>query len=577
MKLGQVLANLMEGVAVKWQPEEALDELARAALEHTRSRNVLIARMNDELGVVEFQNGAGRDWEETDDNAGLRLRLSREEGGGIVPYVAVTGKPFVTGDVDQEPLYRQLFGRSKSEIAVPIRDRHGRVRGVLNAESDIPDHYTDDDVQLCVALGSLASMVLEREEMGRREEALIQIGSSLDRAMSDDELIQQVLKVAGEVLRFQSCSIFLFDTTTEMFMLRGSVGQLRDKVGSVGYRAGEGCTGWVCQSGEAIRTGDPQKDPRWEGRILEFPGEQIAAYLAVPIVYRGRSIGALRVVRRQSENPYQDNRFTEDDLRLLTTIAEQVAIGLENVRSLEKQLRIERMAAWGELSAKSSHMIGNRVFAIRGDVNEFGHILAEASPSRDELAAIQRSLLTNVERIEEILQDFRDFVMATQLTTARADLNFVVRESVQEVFPRRSKVKVVFELAPDLPEVVIDVRKVRRAITELVENALSFFQEGVMSVATGRADADAVKRAKLSRAREYLKIEIADQGPGVKNELKSRIFEPFFTTRVKGMGLGLSIVKGILDAHGGTVLEEGAEGEGASFLMLLPVPEPTHG
>jgi signal transduction histidine kinase len=570
---GGLLARLMEGVAFKWGPEEALDELVLAALEHTRSRNVLIARMNDELGVIEVRNGAGRDWEETGDSAGLRLRLSREEGGGIVPYVAVTGKAFVTGDVDQEPLYRKLFERSKSEIAVPIRDRHGRVRGVLNVESDVADNYTADDVQLCMALGSLASMVLEREEMSRREEALIQIGSSLDRAMNDDELVQQVLKVAGEVLRFQSCSIFLFDTTTGKFMLRGSVGQLRDKVGSVGYRAGEGCTGWVCESGEPIRTGDPQKDPRWAGRILEFPGEQIAAYLAVPVVYRGRSIGAIRVVRRQSENPYQDNRFTEDDERLLSTIAEQVAIGLENVRSLQKQLGVERMAAWGELSAKSSHMIGNRVFAIRGDVNELGHLLADPRPRHDKLLALQQSLLTNVQRIEEILQDFRDFVMATQLSTARAELNFVVREAVQEVFPRRSKVRVEYDLAEGLPEVVIDVRKIRRAITELVENALSFFEQGALRVKTGRASAAAVRRARLARSKEYLAIEIEDQGPGIKQEHKARIFEPFFTTRVKGMGLGLSIVKGILDAHGGAVLEQGAEGKGARFLLLIPVPE----
>ncbi len=69
----------------------------------------------------------------------------------------------------------------------------------------------------------------------------------------------------------------------------------------------------------------------------------------------------------------------------------------------------------------------------------------------------------------------------------------------------------------------------------------------------------------------FVCIEVEDEGPGVPEEQKSKVFDPYQTSRAKGMGLGLSIVKGIADAHGGTVFEAGEEGKGARFVILLPI------
>ena len=357
-------------------------------------------------------------------------------------------------------------------------------------------------------------------------------------------------------------------------MLRGSISDLRDRVGEVGYRPGEGITGWVCQTGESVRLAQPQTDPRWRGRYLEHPNEEIAGFLAVPILYRRRPIGVIRVLRRTTDNPHVDNSFTEDDERILASIAEQVASGLENIRALQKAIRTEQMAAWGELSAKSSHMIGNRVFALKGDVNELGHMLADAVLNREELLEVQKSLGVNVTRVEEILQDFRDFVTATQLAPEELDLNALVRESVDEIFPKRGPIRLEYDLESSLPPVMVDPRKLRRAISELVENSLNYFETGRLRVATRRSNASDAQRAG-SKQGSFLAIEIEDEGPGIDAERKDLIFRPFYSGRVKGMGLGLSIVKGIIDAHGGGVFEDGCEGLGAKFVMLVPVATAT--
>ena len=92
-------------------------------------------------------------------------------------------------------------------------------------------------------------------------------------------------------------------------------------------------------------------------------------------------------------------------------------------------------------------------------------------------------------------------------------------------------------------------------------------------VQTRMQPAEARALCGLSSKRRYVRVEFADNGPGVPSKDKDKIFNPFFTSRAKGMGLGLSIVKGIVEAHRGRICEAGAEGKGAKFVLLLPVSE----
>lgn len=564
----QSLAKVLAKVASEGDPERALDHLTQGVLDLTRSRNAVLTVMNDELGYMELTHGAGRDWDSLATRPEVRVEVSINEG--IVGFVAASGGPVVSGDVRAEPLYRKLFESTRSEIAVPIRDTNGRIRGVLNGESDRLDAYSEDDLEICLALASIAQIVLERAQQLKRERALLLVGNALDTALSEPELLDAVLRVASEVLLFQACSIFLLDRNTGTYVLRASIGELKDRIGQIDYRSGEGCTGWVCATGKSIRLASPQGDPRWHGKYLEFPSDQIASFLAVPILSRGHCTGVIRVIRRVTKNPHLDNGFTASDEGLLVAIAEQVASGLENIRSFEKLMRTERMAAWGELSAKSSHMIGNRVFALKGDVNEIAFQLSQPNPSIETLRELAKSLDSSVQRIEEVLQDFRDFVSATQLSTEELDLNALVKETLAEVFPKRAPVKLEVLLDPAVDQVKADSKQLRRAISELVENALLWTAKGTLSVSTSRADEKLIRRAGLRPGREYLAVTIADTGPGVPADKKAAIFQPFHSERVKGMGLGLSIVKGIADAHDGAVVEIGQAGKGARFVILLP-------
>lgn len=528
----------------------------------------MIALLNDETGVLHLLYGAGPEWANTElETIDVTTR------SGIVSYVAATGQPFMSGDVSQEPQYRNLFENTLSEAAVPIRDRHGRIRGVLNVESDRQHAYNEgslDDLQM---LACIASIVINRSDANIREEALVEIGHALDQAQTEADIVKGVIRIAGEVLRFGAFSVFLFDPATDQFVLRGSVGSLKDRVGELSYRRSEGITGWVAETAKPVMTHTPATDPRWLGKNVEFPSDQIASFLAIPVVHRGRCIGVLRALRKVSENKYIDNRFTSEDQAVLIAIAEQMASALEASRSIERLVRSERMAAWGELSAKSSHMIGNRVFALKGDVNELGHVLQQPELPRQSLEDLHRSLTVNVLRIEEILQEFRDFLTATQIQPEPGNLNDLVESTAREIFPRRTKVALEFHLKPDLPEVLMDARRLRRAVSELVENAMNYVTEGAIRISTHMADVETKRKGRVPSAKPFVQLDIEDTGPGVETDKKATIFQPFHSGRVKGMGLGLSIVKGIVDAHEGAVFEDGTPGAGAKFVILLPAVE----
>jgi len=565
MELIRQINSLLAMVAHEPKPDDALKTLAEKIVELTGCRNAMIAVMNEERGCLELRHGAGLDWRDEKKGEGLCAKGTQIDG--IIAEVARSGTPYRTGNVKNEPAYRNLFESTVSEIAVPIRNPEGRVKGVLNLESDKSNAFKTEDQELCETFALMAAIAIDRHEVLAREQALIEIGNALDSALTEDELIERVIDIAGNLLRFQAFSAFLYDSRRSAFILKGSVGELRNKVGELGYQMGEGLTGWVCENQQPVLLSHPHQDPRWRGRHLEFPSDQIASFLAVPVVSRSKTIGVLRAIRRTTDNPLLDNTFTEADMQVLMAIAEQLATGLENIRNLETLIRSERMVAWGELSAKSSHMIGNRVFALKGDVNELKHLISEQTLDKSALEEIQESLSANILRIEEILQDFRDFLTATQLSLSSGDVNQIIRETVREVLPKTAT-NIDLQLDENLPLAQIDEKKFRRAISELLENALGYTTDGSLRVETALEPASKERR----RPKPMIRIAVEDTGPGVPLDKKSQIFSPFYSSRVKGMGLGLSIVKGIVDSHGGTVFEEGNPGKGARFVILLPLP-----
>ncbi len=566
----EVVAQISRLIVTNESVGKVLGMILEEAVRGCEAVRGFLAIVDHDRGELDVRYTAGDGWSE-EKRLG-RLKVSEETGRGITSHVAATAESYNSGDVDNDPYYICSFDDVKSEIAVPLVDTNGRTRGVLSLESTQRDWFTDEHERLASVLADLGVIAMALASHRAREAALVQIGKELNGFTYAQAILQKVLDVAAEALQFEDCSLFMIDRVSNKLVLRASRGALKKQINRASYDIGEGLTGWTAERKQVIRVADPSLDPRWRGLYEELPSADVGAFMAVPIIGRSGEIGVLRVQRKKSPYKWFPNDFTEEDESILSTIAGQLAVALDNVRLVDQLVKAERLAAWGEMSARSAHMIGNRVFAIKGDVNEIEYLLNSGKVDPADASKLVDSIKNGIFLLEEILNEFREFVKATHLDPVESDINELVKEAVAEGFPKRSATVLNMNLAPNLPKINADPKKLKQCFGELMENAVNFQPDGgVINVSTFIADARSKKWLKPSRqSGRYVAIRFEDNGPGIKVENKPKIFNPFFTSRAKGMGLGLSIVKGIVDAHDGMIYECGMPGKGAKFTVLLP-------
>ncbi|MDW8367761.1 MAG: GAF domain-containing protein [Abditibacteriales bacterium] len=568
--------------AVIAEYEEWLQSTLDEALAAVHGRRAFLALVDMDRGMLVVRFTAGDGWDA--EKKQRRLTLSQPRGDflqsrrGITGHVAQTGQPYVSHDVRTDPHYIKFFEDVRSEVAVPVIDpTSGRTLGVLNVDSTEVGGCTEEHIPILMKFADRAAFAVSMVEHQAREQALIEIGKELSSTVDIDHLIRRVVEGAREILRADDASVFLMDEARQVLTLAASHGPLSAKVGQeeTTYHLGEGLTGWVAQHREAIRTGDPRNDPRWKGHAPEMPPGEIAAFLAVPIEGTQGLIGVLRVVRRRKAMfAYLPAEFTETDVDVLKTLASQLAVTISRARLNDRLLQTERMAAWGEMSARSAHMIGNAVFALKGNLSELRYLINTYQCPPGAPALLER-VMANVYRIEEILSEYKDFVLATQITLSACNINDLLWDVTADCLPSRCCVTLHLQLADDLPPVMVDAKKLKRCFSEMIENAIDFQPSGGDLTISSQLATEAEVRSFVPppRAARYVKVEFADAGPGLAPEDKERVFTPFFTRKAKGMGLGLAIVKGIIDAHKGVIREVGTPGAGARFVILLPVKD----
>jgi signal transduction histidine kinase len=570
--------------------DEVLKSTLDEAMRLVGGNRAFLALVDTVSGELVLRFTAGEGW--TDDIRRLRVNVQAvsASGGssrrGITRHVVVNSRAYWTGDVSRDPHYIGFFDDVKSEIAVPIMASSGGVIGVINIESTEPDLFNQEHARLLAPLTRRAAIIVAMAEHQLREEALIAIGRDFNSMADLDALIHDVVQQAKKILRADDCSLFLMDEAAEQLELVASHGPLEEQAGqhTAKYRIGEGLTGWVAQNGRVIRVGDPRTDSRWKGVFMEAPAGEIAAVMAVPVHTHRLKPGVLRVVRERKGSLYfLPQEFTQADEDVLVTLAGQLAVAIDRTRLTNRLLNAERMAAWGEMSARAAHMIGNTVFGVKGHLNELNYILKEKDPALDpdwgETKEMTAYITRGIYRLEGILGEFRDFVLATQLHTIHSDVNQILRNVTAETFPKHTNIDLILNLSPGLPPILADEVKLKRAFGELIENSIDFQPEGgQLTIKSTLADPKSLSGlTKVSFPGQVLRLDFIDQGPGLSELDRLRVFAPFYTKKAKGMGLGLSIVKGIIEAHGGAICEIGDEDDssiGAHFVVLLPALVP---
>ena len=205
----------------------------------------------------------------------------------------------------------------------------------------------------------------------------------------------------------------------------------------------------------------------------------------------------------------------------------------------------QRAKAWGEVARRLAHEIKNPLTPIQLSAERLAMKL-EGKLQPAEQTLLQKSVRTigdQVEAMKRLVNEFRDYARLPAAQLEALDINAAVRDTL--ALYDNAGVPVRCELAEDLPRVRADPQQLRQLIHNLVQNA----QDAMAS----QAGAEVVLRTRRSDSGQWVRLQVIDSGPGFAEHILKRAFEPYVTTKAKGTGLGLAVVKKIMDEHGGRV------------------------
>lgn len=262
--------------------------------------------------------------------------------------------------------------------------------------------------------------------------------------------------------------------------------------------------------------------------------------------------------------------FSPEEISLLEGFASQMSVALENTRAYGRMKTRDRLAALGQMAAGLAHEIKNPLGAIKGAAQ----LLSEPPPDAPPLDLPTREfigiILEEVDRLDRVVSSVLDYARPAAGSSTPVDINGIVRRTTQ-IFAPTVGGELALELHPELPRVRIDPEKLRQVLLNLIQNGLQATGgRGPIVISTR------VRRGPTGWAFEaesphgWVEIAVRDRGPGISQKVLKNLFVPFFTTKSSGTGLGLAISQQIIQSAGGAIEVSSQEGEGSTFLILLP-------
>jgi len=430
---------------------------------------------------------------------------------------------------------------------------------------------------------------------------LIAVGTALCQTLHLQALLAEMMERVREVMDADACSVMLVDEASQTLRWEVALGEGAGKLQTLSVPIGQGISGRVAATGEAINIVDAQTDPRWQGRRFDAAtGVTTRSMLCVPIRVHDRIIGVIQVLNRRG------GPFTADDQRLLEALAGMGGVAIENARlyeTLEEKVQArtaeltytlaalreaqaqlvqsEKMAALGNLVAGVAHEINTPLGAVVSNTDLVARAVAKAQDAIANPAEVARYLekaagLSGVSReacrrIGDIVRSLRNFARLDEAERKPADLHEGLDSTltlVAHLLKNRISVRRDYGRLPPLDCHANQLNQV--FLNMLVNAAQAIDGPGEIVI---RTRAEPVGTDGIRGPGGAVVVEIADSGCGIAPEHLAKIFDPGFTTKGVGVGtgLGLAICYRIVANHQGKIAVDSTRGRGTTFRIVLPV------
>jgi len=399
----------------------------------------------------------------------------------------------------------------------------------------------------------------------RRLERLTMIGRELSTAADLDQVLQSILAAATELTSSDAASILALDEESNSLRFMALSSRQQNTLETVSVPLDRSIAGIVFSQKKTAAVNDVGKSPFHFKSADQVSGYQTHTLVAAPILFRNESLGVIEVVNKSNGADY-----TGDDVTILEMLASQAAIAVQNTR-LQKLMektqndnkRLDKMKS--DFVAITSHELRTPLGLIIGHSTFLRELIDEEY--RDQLDAIIKSAMRLKEIIENMssmdnFQSGMSVVRQRTVSVRRLILDTIVtyRQDAEN-----KKLKLDLDLADSDLMIEGDAQKIGVAITNLINNAITYTNEGghVFIVS--------------EQVPGYVKVSVIDDGIGIPLKDLPHIFDRFYqveshlTRKHGGMGLGLSVAKMMVEMHGGRIWAESNEGKGSIFTMLLPL------
>lgn len=392
------------------------------------------------------------------------------------------------------------------------------------------------------------------DEKIKKLERLLEISLELSSTLHLRDLLGKIVHLATELTDTEASSILLLDRRTRTLYFEAATGVKMDSLLGIPVPLEGSIAGRIVQEGKPVIVEDVKAEPHFYGLVDTLTHFQTRSILGVPLKVKDVVIGALEVLNKKG-----GKSFSEEDVKLLEILAAQAAVAIENARLFQQSDFISDLVH--ELRTPMTSIIGYSKLMLD---HEF-----DPATKRRFLETIYREAT----RLSGLINDFLDLV---RLESGRAKVNKkptqlrqLLEECIAIMRPQADSRKIKLKLIapPLLPLILADEDRLRRVVLNLLSNAIKFNRdEGLVEV-------------KVETAEKEVRVSVSDTGIGILPEELPHIFEKFYRGRseeeIPGSGLGLSIARQIVEAHGGRIWVESTPGQGSTFTFTIPMEEST--
>ncbi|MEO7300202.1 MAG: GAF domain-containing protein [Verrucomicrobiota bacterium] len=542
--------------------QEALQLILREAVRVMRASSGSVILVNPTTGFLEIHAAIGL--------VGTAKRLKLRIGEGITGWVARVGKTARVGNVAKDPRYVMVKPNVRSELAVPL-EVGGEVRGVLNVDSNCVDAFSQADQELLQELAAHAAKVIHNtwlhEQLrtkARLFERLVTVGQTINSTLNLDEALQVITREACQLMDAKMCSLMMLDESGEWLDLRASFGAGENYINKPRLSTAESLLGTVVRRKKPMQIDNLQISSRYQN-VEVARREGLISLLSVPLVFAGQAIGTVNIYKAQAHN------FSNEEIRILSALAELSGPAIEKARlyehiiNMEEALRQnEKLSAIGLLAAEVAHEIRNPLTVMK----MMFHSLDLKFPAKDPRARDAEIMAEKMEHLNKIVGQILNFARTTEPSFLPVDVNQLIDDLALLVRHklRNQNVEFVRRLAPNLPTVSGDAAQLAQVFLNLTLNAVEAMPDGgklTISSRLGLFDA---------KTKPHIIVEFKDVGEGMSREQQKRAFSSLLsTTKAQGTGLGLALVKRVVETHHGELQIKSKTGKGTTICVALPV------